>query len=648
MPNLNTSTRLKMKKDTFFLPDQKGNVYFRNNTSSFQMEGKSINQWVEKLLPMFNGEYTLGHLTDGLPDPYKRRVYEIAEILYQNEFAVDISQDRPHELPENILQKFASQIEFLDSFGHSGAYHFQSYRQCKVLAIGSGSFFLSLVSTLLESGLPQFHMMVTNTEATNKKRIHEFINHAQQTDAEVSVEEIFYQKENIVLLKKAIQPFDAIVYVSKKENIEELKILHAICKEEKKMFLPAICMQGIGLTGPLVHPDSDACWESAWRRIHKSVFPENLLEHTLSSTAESMLANVAVFELFKKVTGVTKPSDTNQFFLLNLETLEGNWHSFLPHPLVRGNINIEWLQDISAKTEQSSNKSESNPSIFNLHHLISKEAGIFHIWEEGDLKQLPLAQCRMQVVDPISDGPTSLLPSMIGMGLTHTEARYEAGLSGIEAYVSRMANLLFSQIPEREKISQHFIGIGVGTTMTESICRGLQKCLHGEFSKNQMNKKIPVSQIQLDSIEDERCLFYLQSLATMQETPIIGVGKTILGFPVMWVGTNNHWYGSVDLNITLALRRALQQALSDVQNQVDSSTSQAREISSVVLQEKEPLHVIIPSSASVTELEVLQSAEQLLIENRQQLVVLEIQLEDVWKENSTDIVGVLIRKEESS
>lgn len=105
------------------------------------MEGKSINQWVEKLLPMFNGEYTLGHLTDGLPDPYKRRVYEIAEILYQNEFAVDISQDRPHELPENILQKFASQIEFLDSFGHSGAYHFQSYRQCKVLAIGSGSFF---------------------------------------------------------------------------------------------------------------------------------------------------------------------------------------------------------------------------------------------------------------------------------------------------------------------------------------------------------------------------------------------------------------------------------------------------------------------------------------------------------------------------
>lgn len=231
-------------------------------------------------------------------------------------------------------------------------------------------------------------------------------------------------------------------------------------------------MQGIGLTGPLVHPDSDACWESAWRRIHKSVFPENLLEHTLSSTAESMLANVAVFELFKKGYRSYEALRHKSIFLAQFRNVRRKLAFFLPHPLVRGNINIEWLQDISAKTEQSSNKSESNPSIFNLHHLISKEAGIFHIWEEGDLKQLPLAQCRMQVVDPISDGPTSLLPSMIGMGLTHTEARYEAGLSGIEAYVSRMANLLFSQIPEREKISQHFIGIGVGTTMTESIAGG--------------------------------------------------------------------------------------------------------------------------------------------------------------------------------
>ena len=36
MSKLNPSTRLKVKRDTFFLPDPKGGVYFRNNLSSFR------------------------------------------------------------------------------------------------------------------------------------------------------------------------------------------------------------------------------------------------------------------------------------------------------------------------------------------------------------------------------------------------------------------------------------------------------------------------------------------------------------------------------------------------------------------------------------------------------------------------------------
>jgi putative thiazole-containing bacteriocin maturation protein len=429
MTKLNASTRLKMKRDTFFLTDPKGEVYFRNNASSFRMEGKSINQWIEKLLPMFNGEYTLGNLTDGLPESYRKRVFEIAEILYQNEFATDISQDHPHQLPENILQKYAPQIEFLDNLGASGAYRFQFYRQTKVLVVGAGSFFVSLISALLESGLPKFHMMITDPVSTNQRRIKELIEHAQKTDPEVRVEEVFPQKEKINILKRALQPFHAILYVSQEEDIEELQILHSICKEEKKIFIPAISKQGVGLAGPLVHPENDACWESAWRRIHKSVFSKTPQEHNFSSTAEAMLANVVVFELFKKVTDVTKHTQTNQFFLLNSETLEGNWHSFLPHPLVTEKMEVKWIKDFNTRIKQNANENELNESTLNLNYLVSKEAGIFHIWEAGDLKQLPLTQCRIQTVDPLSEGPAELLPDMICTGLTHMEARYEAGLA---------------------------------------------------------------------------------------------------------------------------------------------------------------------------------------------------------------------------
>ncbi|WP_020060408.1 putative thiazole-containing bacteriocin maturation protein [Bacillus sp. 123MFChir2] len=640
MTKLNSSTRLKMKRDTFFLSNPKGEVYFRNNASSFRMEGKSINQWIEKLVPMFNGENTLENLTDGLPELYRKRVFEIAEILYQNEFATDISQDHPHQLSEHILKKYASQIEFLDNLGVSGAYRFQSYRQTKVLVVGSGSFFVSLVSALLESGLPQFQMLITDSVRTNKRRLKELIAHAQKTDPEVAIEEIFLQKEKRHGLKDAVQPFQAILYISQGEDIEELKTLHAICKEEKKIFIPAISKQGVGLAGPLVHPENDACWESAWRRLHKSVFSKTSGEHTFSSTTEAMLANVIVFELFKKVTDITKHTQTNQFFLLDSETLEGNWHSFLPHPLVTEKMEIRWIQDFNTRDKQRSSENERNEATLNLNSLVSKEAGIFHIWEADDLKQLPLAQCRIQTVDPLSEGPAELLPDMICTGLTHMEARYEAGLTGVEAYISRIASAMLSE-------HEQFIGFGAGDTIAECVSRGLQKCLDEEFRKRQIKQKISVFTLKLDVVEDERCSFYLQALTTLQGTPTIALGEDIFNFPVIWIHTNNRWYGSVGLNKTIALRKALQQALTEAQNCDDCHASQVLETSSVLLQDKLPLHFSISSCENITQEEILQSAEQTLKQNGMRPYVFEISLEEVWKEELAGLFGVLLGEEES-
>src|SRR3954454_17793625 len=116
MTKPNLDSRLKVKRDTFYLPDPKGGVYFRNNVSSFRMEGGTICQWIEKLIPMFNGEQTLGDLTEGLTALYRNRVYEIGETLYKNGFVRDASQDSPHQLKARVLEKYVSQIEFIENF----------------------------------------------------------------------------------------------------------------------------------------------------------------------------------------------------------------------------------------------------------------------------------------------------------------------------------------------------------------------------------------------------------------------------------------------------------------------------------------------------------------------------------------------------
>lgn len=649
MTNLNPSMRLKVKRDTFFLPDPNKGVYFRNNVSSFHMKGSTIDQWINKLIPMFNGENTLGNLTNGLPIPHRDRVYEIAEVLYKNGFVRDVSQDRPHDLTDQVLKKYSSQIEFLENLGDSGAYRFQTYRQAKVLAIGSGPFFVSLVSSLIESGLPKFHLLMTDSVPTNRLRLEELVVHARKTNPEIAIEEIILNKEGKSSWREIVQSFDSILYVSQVGDVEELRALHKICREEKKLLLPAIFLHQVGLAGPLVHPDSEGCWESAFRSIHQSVLCNDEQLHCFTSTAGAMLANIIVFELFKNVTGITETDQKNQFFLLDLDTLEGNWNTFMPHPLVTGCAKVEWVQDIDMQLKRSFSKGEPSGLLLYFSQLTSAESGVFHILEEEDLKQLPLAQCRVQVVDPLSEGPAELLPSIVCSELTHENARKEAGLSGIEAYVSRIADLLVTSIPPQEKTetciveSGEFIGFGAGETFAEGVCRGLQKCLTEELSKQLVDQKNVVSRVQLSDVEDERCRYFLQALTTMQGTPIIGLGKEVSGFPVVWVGTNNRWYGSVGLNTTTALQKALQQALMNRENQA----TQALAYSSLVLIDKVPQSLLIRSSEEISQSEVLLSAMQVLKRNRKRLLLFELVLEPFLKKELVGVYGMLLREGES-
>lgn len=644
MAKLNPSTRLKVKRDTFYLPEPNGGVYFRNNVSSFRIEGSGTYRWIEKLVPMFNGEYTLEQLTNGLPGPYRDRVYEMAEVLYANEYVRDLSQDLPHQLSDQHLKMYASQIEFVDNLVGSGAARFQNFRQATVLAVGSGSILNSLVSSLIKSGLTKFHVLITDEVTTNRQRLKELEEHARKIDPEVDIKEVPRQKEG---WREIVKPFDSILYVSQEGEHEELRHIHAVCREEKRMFLPAICLQQAGLAGPLVHPDSEVCWETAWRRLHHSVVFKNEQPPPFSNTSGSLLANVIVFELFKEITGVMELEQKNKIFLLNLETLEGNWRSLLPHPLVTKAISAEWVEDVESRIQIGQEKVESGKLLLFFNQLTSEESGIFHIWEEGDLRQLPLAQCHVQAVDPLSEGPAELMQDIVCSGLTHEEARREAGLTGIEMYVSRMFRFIVN-VDRSLGIPEGFVGVGTGESFAEAVGRGLQKCLAEELGKQQLNGEYCVSRVQLNSIEDERCRFYLEALTTMQGKPILGIGKEVSGFPVVWVGTKDGWFGSVDLNITMALRKALQQAIIKVQNKPDSSNELGCGELSVRLEEKMPVSFLsIPACGERIQADTLQGAMKILKRNGKQIIVFELGLEPILKEQLDGVFGVLLREEDS-
>lgn len=650
MSNYNTSMRLKVNRDTFYMPDPVSGVFFRNNLSSFRMEGEGIDRWIEKLLPAFNGEHTLAELTDGLPEPHRMRVVEIADALLKHGFVRDVSQDAPYRLSEGLLTKYASQIEFLDHFGGSGAFRFQTYRQAKVLAIGSGPFMASLVSALLESGLPRFHVSILDSASTDRKRLAELVSHARKTDGEVTVEEVSVptDTDSVSGWQEMVKAFDVILYVSPEENVEELRSIHKACREENKLFLPALCLKRVGWAGPLVHSESEGDWESAWRRVHRSALGINTQVQGYSSTAGALLANMIVFEGMKKISGISSEAEGSRVYLLNSETLEGSWHSFMPHPLAEGRAEAKWIRELDREVSRDARRSKDELLSF-FGGLTSEYTGIFHIWDEGDLQQLPLSQCRVQAADPQSEGPAGLLEEIICAEISHLDARHAAGLSGIEAYAARLSECFLSELysdPWDRIMPQEFVGVGAGLTFAEGVGRGLHKWLNDELEK-QSGQRIPLILTGYSPvIEDERCQYYLRSLETLNGPVMIGHGERVAGFPTVWVGTNGYWFGGAGLNVTFALRNALKQALMKEQNQ-NCATHSRLELRSVLRKEEGDLGVIIPNCEMAVQADDLTSALKLIKQNRKQLLVFDMTPEPLFRKALAGVFGVLLREEGS-
>ncbi|MBO9596838.1 MAG: bacteriocin maturation protein [Cohnella sp.] len=475
----------------------------------------------------------------------------------------------------------------------------------KILAVGAGSFLVSLVEALLGVGVLETKLNVLN------------LNDAAVMD-----------------WREKIQPFDWILYVSKQMNREEIRTIHTACREEKKNLLTATCIGNTGFAGPLVSPDSEGCWESAWRRLHHSAIRRDPIIPTISSAAEPMLANIVVFNMYRTITQATKPELANRLLLLDLHTLEASYYSFLPHPLVTDKgMMMEQINDLNRLlASDKGNQGDINHFLSFIDQLTSPQSGILQLWDEGDLSQLPLSQCRVQVVDPLSEGPAELLPIMMRAGLTHMEARKEAGLSGIEAYLTRMTSDRFE--------------ISAGATVEEAVYRGLQKCLMQQLARQMTDRMPNVLGVRLRDVQDMHCRYYLQALTTMRGAPTIGLGDDVHGFPVVWIGDGDHWYGCVGLNRTLALRMALQQALMKAQNRAETMTLQGVEISNLVQEEAATTHLDIEAVADTACVEWIYEAVSVLKCNRMRLLIHAMMAEPLLNEHLGGLFGVRLAKEE--
>lgn len=450
--------RPKLRDDTLYVPISDG-VYLKNNRGVLRIPGKQVYQWVDRLAPHLDGTHTLDELTDGLSADRQQMVAQLVELLADNGFVKDVTDDRPHTLSPAETRAYAAEIAFIDYFCDSAAHRFQTFRQARIAVVGSGLTLTALVAATLHVGVHDVHVLVTGECPTDRQRHQEHLRAARQRDPDQRLIEqaVAGWDGDDEAVRAALEPFDAVVHVCDRPMLARARMLDRVCRAEGTVLVQAVVLGDHAWIGPLASPDEAGGWESAWRRLQATrtgsaarrafVFaddPAAPVSELLAEPTAAIVANHLSFALFKHLAGVPATETQARMLDVDLETLATRSHQFLPHPAClpldrTAQPSAEAFLDRIRRLERGAPLDEEDFSQ-RAPACIDEALGLLTSVDEQDWQQLPLHVSRVEVSNP------ALLPqpgepiTAVGTGTDLGEARRRAAQRACELYAASVAD----------------------------------------------------------------------------------------------------------------------------------------------------------------------------------------------------------------
>ncbi|MFC0211397.1 hypothetical protein ACFFK0_02860 [Paenibacillus chartarius] len=358
----------------------------------------------------------------------------------------------------------------------------------------------------------------------------------------------------------------SLIYAADELEDGHLSQLETYCIEERKALLPVVRLSRKVMVGPLLGYESAMTWESLLNQVHyDAVCQGEPPARGLSPFIWPILSNIAIHWLEQAAAAAGRPRGphASQVYLLDLETLEGRLYDAGPGPLETERVQACPVRDVKERLHRSEAMPDRDELLSYFHNLTSEVTGLFHDWDDGGLEQLPLSVCRIRTVDPLSAGPARLLPELTASGFDPREARVEAGLAGVEAYLERMSARMSGKMRDHERAC---VGFGAGQTFGEAVYRALLQCLAELLELRLREHPVPPMRPWSGSgISDPYGRYCLQALQMLGGPAEMLEGEELLGCPVMWVRVGGFTYGGIGLSREGAVRHALQGALQAIQ-----------------------------------------------------------------------------------
>ncbi|WP_335939687.1 TOMM precursor leader peptide-binding protein [Streptomyces sp. PTD5-9] len=402
------ATRPRVRRDVLFT-ETPGGVLFHNADGGFHLAGRTAYRFASLVVPHLTGHHRLADLCAGFGPAQRAMAAELVKTLYEREFARDVPEPGagPEAVPEDVAERFAAQIAYVDHYADGAPERFARFRATRVAVLGDDETARWCALSLLRNGCVRIGATAEFADVTAEAgRV------AARTDRIAAGAEVGWD---------GLDGYDVVVVTGAGAGPRTHRLLAAGVPEGRTL-IPAWLFGERLVVGPLSTATSTGCWSCAVLRLGGNVSAGEAAElwsqaagaapassDTLSGPVAAMVGNLLGYEVFRLTTGALPAETDGQVLIQDLASLDVTAEPLRPHPRCRRcaagpddrgpaalpdglalpvTPTVETARDAEAMVDELNRYSAA---------LVRPHAGILRRWDDEALTQTPLKISRVEM-----------------------------------------------------------------------------------------------------------------------------------------------------------------------------------------------------------------------------------------------------------
>ncbi|WP_031124231.1 TOMM precursor leader peptide-binding protein [Streptomyces sp. NRRL S-623] len=461
-------TRPRIRRDVLFT-ETPGGVLFHNADGGFHLTGRTAYRFASLVVPHLTGQHRLDELCAGFGPAQRAMAAELVKTLYARGFARDIPEAASgadtaggEGLPEEIAERFAAQIAYVDHYTDDAPARFTRYHTTRVAVLGDDETARWCALSLLRNGCARIGTTTPHDDVT-----------AEAAGVGAQVDTVTARAGTLPAGPGAswadLDGYDVVVVTGPGAGARTHRLLAAGVPEGVTL-IPAWLFGRRLVVGPLSTAASTGCWACALLRLGSNVDPGTAAElwseaagavppsgDALSGPVAAMVGNLVGYEIFRLTTGALPAETDGQVLVQDLESLDVMAEPVQPHPRCARCASLDAREPAAtlpdslalpvAPTVETARDAEALVEELNRVStaLVRPYTGIFRRYDDEELTQTPLKLSRVEVA--LGGGVRRRIAAFDVHHLAG--ARMRALYAAAEVYVEHVVPLPVPDVPQQ-------------------------------------------------------------------------------------------------------------------------------------------------------------------------------------------------------